>query len=466
MTTTFFTSPYIEVGTTDCTNPDGREMTPAYRASDAKTLLIPTRIAQLLRDPRGISSDQVTPNELAALLHQRLICQDPGAERSRQYEVAQRASTEVGLRKFVLMPTSYCNMGCAYCGQEHVRGATTSDHRDAVTARVTAALADPDTHSVTVRWFGGEPLMAFAAIRSMSKEIVEAAERCDSDYSSMIITNGALLDLRKLRTLAHECAIRVVNITLDGIQEVHDRHRPLKSGKGSYDRITQLLSTAVDLPEFDDVAFLIRTNVDVHNDGHVVPFLDEMAALGLANRKNVSFELHEIHPWGNDVRQLQMKRKEYATKEIEWLARMDQLGLAHTVLPTTVKKNVCVAASREAEVIDASGGVYSCTEQPLVPGFEHTQLTTLDQLGVSARRPRGEFDSWAASVASGQQRCSTCSLLPVCGGACPKSWADWTPACPSLRSNIDQRLLLIAQRQGLTPIVPNSAATTPAGTLA
>ena len=458
MTTTFHASPYIEVGTTDCTNSDGRALTPLYRSSDATTLLVPTRLARLLRDRGELRADEVSDGDLASLLEHRLICAVPDAERGRQYAAAERAGTAVGLRKFVLMPTSYCNMGCEYCGQEHVRGGTTPQHRATVTARVTAALADPDTHTVTVRWFGGEPLMAFAAIRSMSREMVTAAERHQTDYSSMIITNGALLDLRKLRTLAHECAVRVVNITLDGTREVHDRHRPLKSGNGSYDRITQLLSTAIDMPEFDDVTFLIRTNVDVQNDEHVVPFLHEMADLGLANRPQVSFELHEIHPWGNDVAHLQMTRQKYAEKEIEWFTVMDELGLTHSMLPTVVKTNVCVATSREAEVLDASGGVFSCTEQPLVPGLEHTRLASIDELAATARRPAGQFDTWAESVAAGEQRCSTCSLLPVCGGACPKSWADGTPACPSLRRNIDQRLLLTAQRRGLTPVHPDAVA--------
>ena len=449
---TYHASPYLEVSTTDCTNPDGRALTPAYRSSDAKTLLIPTRLARLLRSRTPLTTEQLSASELTALLEQRLICEDPSAERARQYATAEKAATEVGLRKFVLMPTSYCNMGCEYCGQEHVRGATTSEHRSAVTTRVIAALNEPQTHTVHVRWFGGEPLMAFAAIRSMSKDIVEAAESSRTDYSALLITNGALLDLRKLRTLAHECAVGVVNITLDGTREVHDRHRPLKSGNGSYDRITSLLSAAVEMPEFDKVSFLIRTNVDVGNDAHVAPFLQAMADLGLGNRANVSFELHEVHAWGNDVTHLQLARQAYAAKELEWFALMDQLGLAHSLLPTVVKKNVCVATSREAEVVDAAGGVFSCTEQPLVPGLEDTQLTTLDQLAATARRPRGQFDSWATSVAEGEQRCSTCSLLPVCGGACPKSWADGTPACPSLRINIDQRLRLTATRHGLTPL--------------
>jgi uncharacterized protein len=33
-------------------------------------------------------------------------------------------------------------------------------------------------------------------------------------------------------------------------------------------------------------------------------------------------------------------------------------------------------------------------------------------------------------------------MLPVCGGLCPKSWLEGTPACPSAKFNITERLML------------------------
>jgi uncharacterized protein len=38
--------------------------------------------------------------------------------------------------------------------------------------------------------------------------------------------------------------------------------------------------------------------------------------------------------------------------------------------------------------------------------------------------------------------CATCPMLPVCGGACPKSWLEGMAPCPSTKHNIQQRLLL------------------------
>ncbi|WP_211363251.1 SPASM domain-containing protein [Fluviispira multicolorata] len=38
--------------------------------------------------------------------------------------------------------------------------------------------------------------------------------------------------------------------------------------------------------------------------------------------------------------------------------------------------------------------------------------------------------------------CNTCTMLPVCGGGCPKSWKENIQACPTPKFNISQRLLL------------------------
>ncbi|MFG2721431.1 radical SAM protein [Streptomyces sp. NPDC048416] len=91
------------------------------------------------------------------------------------------------------MPTSYCNMGCEYCGQEHTKGAVRGRHRDAVADRVDRAMRSPGTRRILVNWFGAEPMMAYAIIRSLSTTFLTSARRHGSDYHARMITNGSLL---------------------------------------------------------------------------------------------------------------------------------------------------------------------------------------------------------------------------------------------------------------------------------
>ena len=41
-----------------------------------------------------------------------------------------------------------------------------------------------------------------------------------------------------------------------------------------------------------------------------------------------------------------------------------------------------------------------------------------------------------------QYPCHECSLLPVCGGYCPKKWYEGVVPCPAFKYNIEQRLLM------------------------
>lgn len=84
-------------------------------------------------------------------------------------------------------------------------------------------------------WFGGEPLLRFAQLRRLSERFLALDFR---RYSASLITNGYLLDADKA-ALLDELAIREVQITLDGPEEVHDRRRTLVSGGGTFRRILE-----------------------------------------------------------------------------------------------------------------------------------------------------------------------------------------------------------------------------------
>jgi uncharacterized protein len=49
---------------------------------------------------------------------------------------------------------------------------------------------------------------------------------------------------------------------------------------------------------------------------------------------------------------------------------------------------------------------------------------------------------WYDEIPTNDSWCKSCKFLPVCGGACPKSWYEGNPACPSFKFNIDERLMM------------------------
>lgn len=154
-------------------------------------------------------------------------------------------------------PTRSCNFACPYCFEANRAGIDMSRETEEQLVRFAERFQPGQLFGVT--WFGGEPLLRFAQLRRLSERFLALDFR---RYSASLITNGYLLDADKA-ALLDELAIREVQITLDGPEEVHDRRRTLVSGGGTFRRILENI----------DVLFasgwtgrlLLRVNVDRTN---------------------------------------------------------------------------------------------------------------------------------------------------------------------------------------------------------
>src|SRR5262249_59414494 len=125
---------------------------------------------------------------------------------------------------------------------------------------VVAGVREQTTREVEVGWFGAEPLAALPVMRDLSRDFIAVADELDIGYSAKMPTNGSLLTVDKLRILAHECRLERLDITLDGIGAVHDRHRPLRSGGGAFDHIVDVLEQALTRNDLASLRILLRTH--------------------------------------------------------------------------------------------------------------------------------------------------------------------------------------------------------------
>jgi len=111
-----------------------------------------------------------------------------------------------------------------------------------------------------------------------------------------------------------------------------------------------------------------------------------------------------------------------------------------------LKQVVCSAVTKDYELIDPFGKVYNCTEVPLVPLYNTEYV--IGDLNESVTNVKDFVDrpysDWYDKIRDPSNKfyCTTCKILPVCGGRCPKSWDDGIPACPSMKFNMQDRLIL------------------------
>jgi uncharacterized protein len=135
----------------------------------------------------------------------------------------------------ILLPTEHCNFRCTYCYEDFSIGRMSPATIQGVKRLIDRRLFS--LRSLSVSWFGGEPLLAREVVKGISEHIVDAvSERPDLHYEANMTTNGYLLDMSAVEHLA-ALGIRLFQISLDGPELLHDRTRVRANSKGSFHQI-------------------------------------------------------------------------------------------------------------------------------------------------------------------------------------------------------------------------------------
>ena len=102
----------------------------------------------------------------------------------------------------IILPTERCNFRCTYCYEDFSIGRMSRETVLAVKRLIDRRL--DDLHSLSVSWFGGEPMLARGIVEDISEHIVRAvAERPNQiHYLADMTTNGYLLDSSNIKRLA------------------------------------------------------------------------------------------------------------------------------------------------------------------------------------------------------------------------------------------------------------------------
>jgi uncharacterized protein len=135
----------------------------------------------------------------------------------------------------ILLPTERCNFRCAYCYEDFSIGRMRPETIQGIKRLIDRRLESLD--SLSISWFGGEPLLARAVVEEVSEHAGRvAAARAEMVYEGDMTTNGFLLDVVTVERLA-QLGIRAFQISLDGPEQLHDTTRLRGNGQGSFRQI-------------------------------------------------------------------------------------------------------------------------------------------------------------------------------------------------------------------------------------
>lgn len=302
-------------------------------------------------------------------------------------------------------PTLDCNFKCDYCFEEEKeRGCMSVETCDKL---IEFIRRFHDLKKIDVTWFGGEPLLYPKVIDVLSAKIKDL----DIDYEADIITNGYLLTIPVIEKLS-EWKVKFVQITIDGLPEVHNQRRVLKSGEGTFDKI---IANIDNLLAMTDIYVSIRVNIDKRNeDGFVDIFryLRNRFQLAVAdNRLGIYPGFVESVPICMSAVDCVFSREK---KKDFLLDKYDNDGLLLMPFYPSMIDMECAVRNINSFVIGPCGEVYKCwndvgQKDRIVADIVQGKVVNEDLL----------LDYLAGQDPLDSEKCQECFLFPVCTGGCP-----------------------------------------------
>lgn len=323
-------------------------------------------------------------------------------------------------------PTIACNLACTYCFEPSHRAETMTPEDELRLLRFVRREL-PGRRVLRVVWFGGEPLLQPATIVRLSAALLRMASFAGVAFVGDLITNGTQLTPELARQLR---AVRVLStqITIDGPARIHDRLRPTRGGRASYDD-----TVAGALAAHQHLAVYLRVNLGRHNLEAVPELLTDLVARGLGGAQ-IGFTRVEppaVYGTGPDATDPDavdpsfLTVAEFAEAEAALLAAARQAGLRAEVPGYRADDAAadddalpCVALDRSHFAIEPGGQVKRCwaeiTDERFLTG----------QLDADGRALPTVRDAAWAQAEPIDAECAACPVLPLCFGGCPKARLD------------------------------------------
>lgn len=305
-----------------------------------------------------------------------------------------------------------CNLRCVYCyeGAGEKRSQTMSmEDCDAVSKFLIDQAKQYRVSAISICLFGGEPLLNIKGCERVLSVLDQHCKENNLILSTSIVTNGTLIDDDVIAMLKkYHCSN--IQITIDGIKEIHDVRRPSKSGESSFDKIINNLKMLLVTKDFPIP--LIRINVDKDNLETTRELLNYLRTEGLGKCR-IDFGIVRGETEACADYQACFTEKELGdVLESLWVIAKEE---GFNLNPRPRRKFLYCGLNRQTSfTIAPTLDVYKCWEQ--VGDLRH-KIGKIDSNGKYEENINVLAD-WMTINPFDNKDCSECVYLPNCGGGC------------------------------------------------
>jgi len=328
---------------------------------------------------------------------------------------------------------SICNLGCRYCYYLKKESLYPEEESfcmpdvilEEYIVQHIEASAEP---IIRFSWHGGEPTILgldyFRKIIAIQRKYQPSSQRIVNGMQ----TNGTLLDEDWCRFLADEGFF--VGLSLDGPQEMHDRHRLTKGGRPTFDQTIRGYELLRQHQVSTDILCVVNAD-NVRYSSEVYRFFKQIKAsyvsfLPMVNpqpetRSGVNALTVPADAWGDFLCTIfdEWKSQDIGQIKIQIFeeAARTAFGQEHSLC---IFRPVC----GDIPVVEHNGDFYSCDH--FVDEKHHLgniiETPFIELLESPAQRAFGK-----AKLDSLPRYCRECEVKAMCNGECPKNRFVQTP---------------------------------------
>ena len=291
---------------------------------------------------------------------------------------------------YTILPTTGCNARCFYCYEQGTRPVTmTAETASQVVRYIVAHRGD---EKITLRWFGGEPLVNAKVIDQICTELNGQGV----PFRSEMTTNGYLFDADMVQRAKNLWQLQKVQITLDGTAQTYNRVKAyVYQGVNAFERVLENIGQLIAV----GIRVLIRLNVDKHNIGEMAE-LAELLHQHFGSNEHLSVYSHELFgertPEDNATLFAQRMQLE------QQIAKHGILRIKE--LPKDIHLNQCMADNDGSVVIAPDGHLGKCEHFIDREFFGHIDSEERNEAILR------KFKERRAEI----EACATCPFYPQC----------------------------------------------------
>ncbi|WP_066501433.1 radical SAM/SPASM domain-containing protein [Abyssisolibacter fermentans] len=318
------------------------------------------------------------------------------------------------IKTLFMIINEQCNLACEYC--RYINKLPKNFVGQVMDETVGKGLinkfltSEIDNESKTIVLFGTEVLQNSDLVEELAKYIREIDLKNQlSPTDITIFTNGTLINDRVVRFIKQYDITPIISI--DGWEEIHDKARVNKAGKGTYKKIRK----NCELLKNEGIKFGISTAVGEHN----VDYLPEI----------IDFFIEEFDPLNVGLNPLEINDKyskeiffnkyiEQGLKAFE-VARQKGISLPQVmrrIRPFVEQKHrlkecpTCGGALR----VYPNGRIGTCSHFVAVNEYCIDYKTYINE-DINSK---DIFNQWSHRTQFSFNQCSNCEAISLCGGGC------------------------------------------------